>query len=130
MAGLLVSNHYETASLGQRIDHTVARSEQAARDLADGLQRSAQEAAESGAMGVGRAAAAVSDAGITASIKTALAADPALSVLKIDVSTRDGVVTLTGPAPSAEARDRASVLARAPAGVRDVRNELVLPGTP
>ena len=42
LAGLLVSNHYETASLGQRIDHTVARSEQAARDLADGLQRSAQ----------------------------------------------------------------------------------------
>jgi BON domain len=50
-------------------------------------------------------------------VKTALAADPALSALQIDVTTRDGVVTLEGPAPSEDARSRASVLAAAPAGV-------------
>ena len=60
----------------------------------------------------------------TAAVKTALAADPALSALKIGVDTNDGVVRLTGPAPDAQARDRAGVLAAAPKGVRSVDNLL------
>ena len=127
VSGFLVSGYYETATLGERLDATVERGENAVRGVADGVQQSAQQAAEAGAAGMGKAAVALSDAGMTASIKTALAADPTLSALKIDVSTRDGVVTLKGPAPSAEARDRATVLARAPKGVVDVKNELVLP---
>ena len=68
----------------------------------------------------------VDDAGITAAVKTALAADPALSALKIDVDTSNGVVKLTGPAPDAQARDRAGVLAAAPKGVRSVDNLLTV----
>ncbi|HSW04263.1 MAG TPA: BON domain-containing protein [Aquabacterium sp.] len=128
IGGFLVSGYYETASLGQRLDATVERGEDAVRGVAGGVQQSAQQAAEAGVAGMGKAALALSDAGITTSIKTALAADPALSALKIDVSTHSGVVTLKGPAPSAEARDRATVLARAPQGVTDVKNELLLPG--
>lgn len=128
VAGLLVSNHYETDTLGQRIDATVARGESAVRSLAGDVQLSTDRVVQQGAEGVGRATLALGDAGITASIKASLAADPALSALKIDVSTRQGVVTLSGPAPTAEARDRATVLARAPQGVQAVNNELVLPG--
>ena len=64
------------------------------------------------------------DAGITAKVKAALAADPTLSALSIDVDTHDGIVTLKGPAPDAKSRDRAGVLAAAPEGVRSVDNQL------
>lgn len=133
VAGLLVSNHYETDSLGQRIDATVERGETAVRGLAGDVQQSTDRVAErmvqGGADGMGRAAQALSDAGITASIKAALAADPALSAWKIDVSTDRGVVTLRGPAADAAARDRATVLAQAPAGVQSVNNELAVGGS-
>jgi osmotically-inducible protein OsmY len=59
-------------------------------------------------------------------VKAALAADPALSVLKINVDTDNGVVLLTGPAPDEKARERAAVLAAAPAGVVRVDNRLVV----
>ncbi|WP_284617326.1 BON domain-containing protein [Aquabacterium humicola] len=128
IAGLLVSDYYETETLGQRVDATIERGETAVRGLGSDVQRSADGVVERGAETMARAAGAVGDAGITAGIKTALAADPSLSALKIDVDTHQGVVTLRGPAPSVEARDRATVLARAPRGVVDVRNELQLPG--
>lgn len=127
VAGLLVSDYYETATLGERVDATIERGGNAVRGIGNDVQRSADGVVERGAETIARAAGAVGDAGITASIKTALAADPGLSALKIDVDTHQGVVTLRGPAPSIEARDRASVLARAPQGVVDVRNELQLP---
>lgn len=126
-AGFLVSGHYETATLGERLDATVERGEDAARGLVDGLAQFGEQLARSGSEGWGHAASAITDIGITTSIKTALAADPSLSALKIGVRTERGVVTLTGPAPSAAARDRAAVLAKAPEGVREVRNALSLP---
>jgi osmotically-inducible protein OsmY len=73
-------------------------------------------------------AEALSDAGITAAVTTALAADPSLSAIKIDVSTHEGVVRLDGPAPDQKARDRAQVLAAAPQGVLAVENRLVVSG--
>jgi hyperosmotically inducible protein len=50
---------------------------------------------------------AVSDAGITAKVKTRLLADPDVSGLRIDVDTRDGIVTLTGIVNSAAEKSRA-----------------------
>lgn len=72
--------------------------------------------------------APAADAGITAAVKAALAADPALSASPIEVSTHNGVVTLAGPAPDPQARDRAAVLAAAPQGVHSVDNRLVVDG--
>jgi hyperosmotically inducible periplasmic protein len=66
------------------------------------------------------------DTAITASIKTDFLKDPDLSVLKIDVDTRDGVVTLNGLADNEEARQRAERLAGAIKGVREVRNYLTV----
>jgi hyperosmotically inducible periplasmic protein len=86
--------------------------------------------ARGGAEAGGRVADATSDAGITASIKTALAADPRLSATKIDVDTEGGVVSLVGPALDERSRERAAVLAAAPAGVLRVDNRLVVPPLP
>lgn len=68
---------------------------------------------------------ALGDAAITASIKTDFLKDPDLSVFKIDVDTKDGVVTLNGLADNDEARNRAQHIAEGVKGVREVRNFLV-----
>jgi hyperosmotically inducible periplasmic protein len=68
----------------------------------------------------------MSDTAITASIKTDYLKDPDLSVLKIDVDTRSGVVTLNGLAENEEARHRAERIASAVKGVKEVRNYLVI----
>jgi hyperosmotically inducible protein len=71
-----------------------------------------------------KAGDAVSDSTITAEVKSALAADPQLSALKIDVDTNNGVVTLTGPAPDEQSKSRATQIAAAPKGVMRVENRL------
>jgi len=68
----------------------------------------------------------MSDAAITASIKTDYLKDPDLSVLKIDVDTQGGVVTLNGLANDEAARARAEKLASAIKGVKEVKNYLVI----
>jgi hyperosmotically inducible protein len=68
----------------------------------------------------------IDDAGITASVKTAFAADPEVKALSIDVDTRDGVVTLSGRVETASMRARAEDLARHTSGVKSVRNELMV----
>ena len=72
------------------------------------------------------ASPAVADTAITASIKTDFLKDPDLSVLKIDVDTKAGVVTLNGLAGDEAARSRAEKMAAAVKGVREVRNFLVV----
>jgi osmotically-inducible protein OsmY len=69
---------------------------------------------------------AISDAAITAAVKTELLKDPNVSALKIDVDTRDGVVTLKGQADSDAARSRAEQIAQQAKGVREVKNRLVV----
>jgi hyperosmotically inducible protein len=71
-------------------------------------------------------ARAMSDTAITASIRTDLVKDPDLSALKIDVDTRDGVVTLNGLTDNEAARQRAEKMASAVKGVKEVRNFLVV----
>jgi osmotically-inducible protein OsmY len=71
--------------------------------------------------------AAARDAAITAAIKQQLSLDNDLSALRIDVDTQHGHVTLGGAAPNTLARDRASRIAAAVAGVRRVENRLLVP---
>ena len=70
--------------------------------------------------------AKLSDGAITASIKADYLKDPDLSVLKIDVDTNAGVVTLNGSAENDAARQRAEKIASAIKGVREVRNNLAV----
>jgi osmotically-inducible protein OsmY len=72
------------------------------------------------------AVTAVDDAAITASINADFLKDSGLAVLKIDVDSREGVVSLNGLAGSEAARVRAGKLASAVKGVHEVRNYLVV----
>lgn len=65
-----------------------------------------------------------SDMAITAKVSTGLSVDKDLSRNRIDVDTKERVVTLKGTAPSEEARQRAEIIARNVAEVKEVRNEL------
>jgi hyperosmotically inducible periplasmic protein len=76
-----------------------------------------------------KAANTASDAAITVAVNSALMKDDKLSALHIDVKSVDGHVVLDGSAPDADARQRASKLARAVDGVKSVDNRLALPPT-
>jgi hyperosmotically inducible periplasmic protein len=97
----------------------------ALNDVGNKVQSKTQEV-RAGAAAPGEGSRGTSDAAITASIKTDYLKDPDLSVLKIDVDTQGGVVTLNGLANDEAARCRAEKLAGAIKGVREVRNFLVI----
>ncbi len=71
-----------------------------------------------------RAGEMLSDGGITAKIKSKMALDDTVEARRINVSTRDHVVTLSGTVTSAKERERAVQLARETEGVKSVKDEL------
>jgi osmotically-inducible protein OsmY len=75
---------------------------------------------------VATGAAAQTDAALTASVKSRLAADSAVKAAQIDVSTEGHVVTLEGTVPSQAAKDRALMLARQTTGVTSVVDRLTV----
>jgi hyperosmotically inducible periplasmic protein len=72
------------------------------------------------------AACSQSDPGVTTAVKTKLAADDTVKAYKIDVDTKDGVVTLTGTVDTAAAKARAVEVARNTKGVVSVTDQLAL----
>lgn len=64
----------------------------------------------------------VADATVTTAVRARLAGDPELEPYRIGVSSRDGVVTLTGRVERRAQRDRAGRLVEAIEGVKGVRN--------
>jgi hyperosmotically inducible protein len=66
------------------------------------------------------------DAGITAAVKTKLLGDPKVKGLKIDVDTKNGVVTLTGTVRSQAEKDEALRLARDTQDVRNVTDQITV----
>lgn len=68
----------------------------------------------------GLAACAQPDSIVTARIKASMALDSTVKASKIEVETRDKVVTLTGNVDTQEEKDRAIELARGTTGVQDV----------
>lgn len=69
------------------------------------------------------------DPGLTTAVKSKLAADDTVKSYRIDVDTKDGVVTLNGAVDTAAARERAVELARNTEGVTNVVDQLtVTPG--
>jgi hyperosmotically inducible protein len=130
IAGVMVSNYYSDSTVGERLDSVVDKAgqtvQQGAQDVRSGAAAVADQSAQAGAQVADSLAQNVDDSRITTAVKTSLAADPTLSALRINVSTKDGVVTLEGPAPDEKARERAAVLAAAPTGVSRVENRLVV----
>lgn len=68
----------------------------------------------------------MSDAAITTAVKTKLLGDTKTPGMKIDVDTKDGVVTLTGDVASAAERTNAAKIAQGTKGVKKVVNKLTI----
>ncbi len=66
------------------------------------------------------------DASITSAVKTKLLADSKVGGLKIDVDTKDNVVTLTGNVKTAEEKAEAIRLAKTTTGVKSVVDKLTI----
>jgi hyperosmotically inducible protein len=66
----------------------------------------------------------IDDSNLTMKVKSKLANDAALTLFKIDVDTRQGVVTLTGNVPTEGRKKRAADSAASVEGVRAVENLL------
>ena len=68
----------------------------------------------------------VDDKTITARVKTRMAADPDVSAMRIDVTTLNGTVQLSGFATSQSEKDKAGAIASAVPDVKSVRNDIVV----
>jgi len=68
----------------------------------------------------------VDDSVITAKVKAALAADPRVRAVFINVQTVRGIVRLTGFADNREEADLAVAIARRVSGVKGVRDDIVV----
>ncbi|MDR7269417.1 hyperosmotically inducible protein [Pelomonas saccharophila] len=106
-------------SAGQRVDNATTAAKREGRELMADARMSAREAADA-------TARVSSDLNITAKVNAALAVDDKLKATQINVDTRDGQVTLSGQAPDAQSRERATTLASAVDGVKQVNNQLVV----
>jgi hyperosmotically inducible protein len=107
----------ETA--GKKIDQTVG---EAGKKIGEATDKVVEKLGEQGE----KAGVAIDDAEITAKVKAAIFAEPGLKTLQISVDTVKGVVTLSGSVDSSPSSDRAKVLAGAVAGVKEVKNRLVI----
>jgi hyperosmotically inducible periplasmic protein len=76
----------------------------------------------------GATGAVTGDPGITATVKTKLLADPDVSGLRIDVDTREGVVTLTGSVGTQAQKTEAIRIARETDNVKNVVDRLTIEG--
>ena len=81
---------------------------------------------ETVAEGANQVQRAATDAGLTAKIKSKMALDDTVKAINIDVDTTNGIVTLNGFVPDAQARDRAVQLARETDGVVSVVDRLTI----
>ncbi|MDZ7590629.1 MAG: BON domain-containing protein [Rubrivivax sp.] len=71
----------------------------------------------------------VDDTVITASVKSALLADPTIESFDLQVETRQGIVQLSGFVDSQAQIDQALAITRGVSGVTDVKNGVTLKGT-
>ena len=141
MVGLVAcGNKDDSQTVGQKLDAAVASTEQAAAEAkaraeasmskaGDAMKDATQKVEASGSKTVGSMAGSADDLAITASVAAGFAKDADLSAIKIDVDTKNGQVTLYGPAPTAAARDRATTIAKSIKGVSSVDNKLVVKGS-
>ncbi len=127
----------DSKTAGQQLDSAIAKTGDAAAEAkaktessmanaGTAIKDAAQTAETTSANAVGKASEKLDDAAITMAVASGFAKDPDLSVLKINVDTKNGVVVLNGSAPSDSARERAATIAKAVKGVSSVDNKLVV----
>ena len=116
----------QTDGVRDVVDNVTVNAEAAATtgDIKDEAGDAARDAATTVGDAAQRTGAVLTDAAITSAVKGKFLADTAVSGLKIDVDTTDGVVTLTGNVATSAEVDRAVSLARNTDGVKRVANDL------
>jgi hyperosmotically inducible protein len=110
----------ETAAFRDRAT-AVAREVRGVRQVVNNVSIQAPSAAAGSSRTTGQV---IDDATITAAVKTKLAAEKLSTLTKVNVDTRNGVVTLTGNVDTETTRQRALDVARGVDGVRDVISNL------
>lgn len=127
ITAVAISNLQDPRSLGTQLDDAIRQARGVGSDVQETVMQSQTAATEASRDALQGVSTALDDSAISLKVKTALAADPALSAARIDVTTSGGIVRLEGPAPDAVSKERATVLASAPRGVKGVDNRLALP---
>jgi hyperosmotically inducible periplasmic protein len=79
-----------------------------------------------GLMALTVVACSQSDPGVTTAVKMKLAADDTVKAYKINVDTKEGVVTLAGVVDSPAAKERAVEITKATKGVNSVVDQLTI----
>lgn len=79
-----------------------------------------------GSAGIALGAEKLTDAQISNAVDDQMTADTAVSARKVDVSTAEGIVTLTGSVNNILAKDRAAALAATVKGVRGIVNRVTV----
>jgi len=110
----------------QRSADAIHKSNQALREITDKARAGSEKVVSTAKEGAREAGALLSDGAITARVKAALVADPAVDASRIDVDTHGSVVTLTGRLEDATQTERALQIARGIEGVKSVESKLEL----
>ncbi|HAD47914.1 MAG: hypothetical protein CMF19_04895 [Idiomarinaceae bacterium] len=97
-------------------------------DAMDSASQAAEDMGEAAKAQMEQAGDYLSDAQITAKVKTALFDNGAIDSANVSVETRDGTVYLSGTLASDNAVETAGQLAAGVEGVEDVENDIVVGG--
>ncbi len=116
----------DNKTAGQKLDTAIAKTEEKAAEVKAEVKDAAAEAKVSSEKTASSIGEKIDDAAITASVNAGFAKDPDLSAIKINVDTKDGAVTLMGPAPTTTAKERATEIAKTVKGVTTVNNQLMV----
>ncbi|HEY9210791.1 MAG TPA: BON domain-containing protein [Methylotenera sp.] len=100
---------------GKKMDQAVANAEVKMGETSDKMGEASDKAGDN-----------VADATITTKIKAAFLAESVINSMDINVTTKDGVVTLTGSADSLASSKKAEEIARVVSEVKQVNNQLVI----
>lgn len=109
------TTNQKMADAGKKMEQGVNKAEDALKDAAKATEQKA-----------GQVGQVLDDATITAAVKAEYVKDREVDALKIDVDTKNGVVTLNGTAPSETGRVRAETLAMNVKGVAKVNNNVLV----
>jgi osmotically-inducible protein OsmY len=100
----------------------------AANATGNAAERAADATGDAARKAGNAVAETASDATLTTKVKSALLADEEVKGLQINVDTANQIVTLTGQAQSASAKQRAEQLALQVDGVKSVKNNINVAG--
>ena len=114
------------ADVGNTVDGAGREIRDEAREATDAAKEAGRDVTTAAGDAANRTGGVLTDAAVTTSVKTKFLADTAVSGLKIDVDTKDGVVTLSGMVPTKAEIDRAVAMARETDGVKSVVNKLAI----